>query len=196
MKHSTTRIWKTLPVAARRGLPIIAMLCASGVMLMVAPVERASAQQKSGGKGAPGQAKAQPQAPAKGKSTLDEVHTLKVQGNVYMITGPSGNMAVQIGDSGILIVDTQTPEASQAVIEEIRKLSTKPIRYVVDTSVDHTAGNAQMSRAGVPVVGGNLGQVAFDNGATIVAHEQVLFRMSNGKEGQKEDNADALPTNT
>ena len=36
-----------------------------------------------------------------------EVHTLKVQGNVYMIVGPGGNTAVQVGDSGALVVDTQ-----------------------------------------------------------------------------------------
>jgi glyoxylase-like metal-dependent hydrolase (beta-lactamase superfamily II) len=127
-----------------------------------------------------------------------EVHTLKVQGNVYMIVGPGGNTAVQIGDSGALVVDTQYEEVSDKIVAEIRKLTSKPIRYVVNTSADpdHTGGNAKISRAGAPVIGGNLGAVAFDNGATIVAHENVLRAMSEGGEGKADANADLLPTTT
>jgi cyclase len=137
------------------------------------------------------------QAKGKGKAAAkQEVGTLKVQGNVYMIVAPGGNVAVQIGDWGVLVVDTPAEGASDAVIAEIRKLSDKPIRYLLDTSIDHTGTNAQISRAGAPVTGGNLGAVAFDNGATIVAHENVLARMSNVPEGQKVPNADALPTTT
>ena len=112
-----------------------------------------------------------------------EVHTLKVQGNVYMIVGPGGNTAVQIGDSGALVVDTQYEEVSDKIVAEIRKLTSKPIRYVVNTSADpdHTGGNAKISRAGAPVIGGNLGAVAFDNGATIVAHENVLRAHERGR---------------
>ncbi len=122
--------------------------------------------------------------------------TLKVQGNVYMIVAPGGNVVVQTGDWGVLVVDTPAEGASDAVIAEIHKLSSKPIRYLVNTSIDHTATNAPISRAGAPITGGNLGAVAFDNGATIVAHENVLGRMSNVPEGQKVLNADALPTTT
>jgi glyoxylase-like metal-dependent hydrolase (beta-lactamase superfamily II) len=126
------------------------------------------------------------------------VHTLKVQGNVYMIVGPGGNTAVQIGDSGALVVDTQIEEVSDQIIAEIRKLTSKPIRYVINTSgeADHTGGNANISRAGAPVTGGNLGAVAFENGATIVAHENVLRAMSTAAEGKASANPDSLPTTT
>jgi len=46
------------------------------------------------------------------------------------------------------------------------------------------------------VIGGNLGAVAFDNGATIVAHENVLRAMSEAAEGKADANADLLPTTT
>jgi hypothetical protein len=36
-----------------------------------------------------------------------EVQTLKVQGNVYLIAGAGGNIAVQIGDDGVLMVDNR-----------------------------------------------------------------------------------------
>ncbi|HYV63996.1 MAG TPA: MBL fold metallo-hydrolase, partial [Bryobacteraceae bacterium] len=112
--------------------------------------------------------------------------------------GPGGNTAVQVGDSGALVVDTQYEEVSDKIVAEIRKLTSKPIRYVVNTSADpdHTNGNAKISRAGAPVIGGNLGAVAFDNGATIVAHENVLRAMSEAAEGKADANADLLPTTT
>ncbi len=158
------------------------LLAASAAFLAFGPAPQAHAQQAKGKQG---------KAPA-----AQPIGTLKVQGNVYMIVAPGGNVVVQTGDWGVLIVDTPDEGASDAVIAEIRKLSNKPIRYLIDTSIDHTATNGAISRAGAPITGGNLGAVAFDNGATIVAHENVLGRMSNVPEGQKVPNADALPTTT
>ena len=161
------------------------MLAASAVLaamfMIVAPADVAHAQGKGKGFKQGGGAPA-PVAPRQANPALAkaEVQTLKVQGNVYMIVGPGGNTAVQIGDSGALVVDTQYEEVSEKIVAEIRKLTSKPIRYVVNTSADpdHTGGNARISRAGAPVIGGNLGAVAFDNGATIVAHENVLRRLT------------------
>jgi cyclase len=168
------RVWKVLPA--------VAMFAAGALFLMTGPAGTASAQQKGKGKAA----------------ASAEVRSLHVQGNVYMIVGPGGNTTVQIGPSGILVVDTQVEPASDQIIAEIRRISDKPIRYVVNTSFDpdHVGGNARISRAGVPVVGGNLGAVAFENGATIVAHENVLAKMQNAGEGQKVENPDMLPTTT
>jgi len=180
-------------------LPVAMMLAASAFLTTFAPVDVAHAQGKGKGGGgkqaAPAPPAPRPQNPALAAA---EVHTLKVQGNVYMIVGPGGNTAVQIGDSGALVVDTQYEEVSDKIVAEIRKLTSKPIRYVVNTSADpdHTGGNAKISRAGAPVIGGNLGAVALDNGATIVAHENVLRAMSGGGEGKADTNADLLPTTT
>lgn len=167
-----TKTWKTLPLATA--------LAASAAFLAFGPAPKAFGQQK--GKQA--------------KAVAPQVGVQKVQGNVYMIWTPTGNVAVSVGDWGAFVVDTPAEGLSDQVIAEIRKLSDKPIRYVVNTSIDHTATNAAISRAGAPVTGGNLGAVAFDNGATIVSHENVLYRMSNVPEGQKVPNADALPTTT
>jgi len=181
----TNNLWKALPV--------VAMLAGSALLVTV-PASTARAQGKGGGKAAPAPAA----APAKGaaKGATGEVHSIKVQGNVYMLVGPGGNTAVQIGDSGVLVVDPQTEASAPALIAEIRRLTDKPIRYLVNTSIDHTGGNAPVGRAGVPVIGGNLGAVAFQNPATIIAHENVLSRMVNAPEGQKVENPDALPTTT
>jgi len=96
------------------------------------------------------------------------------------------------------VVDSGAASSADAVIAAIRKVTMQPIRYVINTSADpdHTGGNAKISRAGAPVIGGNLGAVAFDNGATIVAQENVLRAMSEAAEGKADANADLLPTTT
>ena len=161
-----------------------ASACLAALLMMFGPADVAHAQGKGkGGKqGAPPAAAAAPADPALANA---EVHTLKVQGNVYMIVGPGANTTLQIGDSGALVVNTQYAEVSDKIIAEIRKLTDKPIRYIINTSADadETGGNARISKAGAPVIGGNLGAVAFENGATIVAHENVLRRMSKACRG-------------
>ena len=178
-------------------LAVSTVVAAALMMFGPADIAHAQGKGKGGGKqgGAPAPAATRTPNPAWANA---EVHTLKVQGNVYMIVGPGGNTTVQIGDSGALVVDTQYEEVSDKIVAEIRKLTSKPIRYVVNTSadMDHTDGNAKISRAGAPVIGGNLGAVAFENGATIVAHENVLRAMSEAAEGKADTNADKLPTTT
>src|SRR6266704_4357646 len=56
-----------------------------------------------------------------------EVQTLKVQGNISLIAGAGGNIAVQIGDEGVLLVDTGYEKMTDKVLAAIRKLSNKPI---------------------------------------------------------------------
>src|SRR5207253_1914248 len=61
-----------------------------------------------------------------------EIQTLKVQGNVYLLTGAGGNIAVQVGDAGVVVVDTGLAETGDKVIAAIRKLSDKPIQYIIN----------------------------------------------------------------
>jgi glyoxylase-like metal-dependent hydrolase (beta-lactamase superfamily II) len=108
-----------------------------------------------------------------------QVHVLPVQGNVYMLVGAGGNVTIQVGDDGVLLVDTSYAQMSDKILAEIRKLSNKPIRYILNTHVhpDHVGGNETLGKAGRTVSGGNVGADA-PTGATIIAHENVLNRMS------------------
>src|SRR5215510_12473731 len=117
------------------------------------------------------------QAPAAGAAS--GVHTLKVQGNVYMLVGAGGNIALQIADDGVLLVDTGTSQASNQIVAAIRALTDKPIRYIINTSADpdHVGGNDAIGKLGSTIAGGNVGAGA-GVGAGIIAHENVLTRMS------------------
>jgi cyclase len=111
-----------------------------------------------------------------------EIQTLKVQGNVYLLTGAGANIAVQIGDTGVLVVDTGVAEMGDKVVAAIKKLSDKPIQYVLNTHVDsdHTGGNDTVRKAGLTYVGANVTGNLTDAGvgAQIYAQDNVLKRMS------------------
>jgi glyoxylase-like metal-dependent hydrolase (beta-lactamase superfamily II) len=129
-----------------------------------------------------------------------EEHVLPVQGNVYMIVGAGGNSTVQVGKDGVLVVDTQFAPMIDKMVAEIRKLSDKPVRYIINTHVhgDHIGGNEALAKSGAIIVGGNFaGQVAADSGAAILAHENVLTRMSaSPAQGQPAIPFAAFPTDT
>jgi len=137
-------------------------------------------------------APAQQNAPA-------ELHTLHVQGNVYMIVGAGGNVTVQTGTDGILLVDSGLPGNTDKLIAEVRKLSKGPIRYLINTHVhpDHVGGNEKIFLAGSTITGGNVTGDIQDAGvgATIIAHEAVLNRISSAT-GNQVMPAKAWPSDT
>jgi glyoxylase-like metal-dependent hydrolase (beta-lactamase superfamily II) len=112
--------------------------------------------------------------PAAKPPVQGEIQTFHVQGNVYMLVGAGANVAVQIGQEGVVVVDTGASAMREKVLAAIRQLSTKPIRWIVNThpDADHTGGNETVSQAGMTVNG---------NPAAIVANEKVLARMSDAK---------------
>ena len=103
-----------------------------------------------------------------------QVESRPVQGNVHMLVGAGGNVTVQIGADGVLVVDTQFAPMAPKLLAAIRKLSDKPIRYIVNTHVhgDHSGGNEALARA---------------DGATIIGHANILKVMSAPKDGSTDD---------
>jgi glyoxylase-like metal-dependent hydrolase (beta-lactamase superfamily II) len=111
----------------------------------------------------------------------DVLELLPVQGNVYMIAGPGGNMTVQVGHEAVVLVDTQTAAVSKQVLEIIDGLSTRPIRHIIVTSADadHTGGNAALSSAGTYVrLIDSFDPRGSDTSASIIGHVNVLAAMS------------------
>jgi cyclase len=108
--------------------------------------------------------------PAAAQQNQGDIQAFHVQGNLHMLVGAGANIAVQVGDDGVLVVDTGIAATSEKVIAAIRRLSDGPIRWIVNTNgdPDHTGGNTAVSHAGRTVNG---------NAAAIHAHEDVLTRM-------------------
>lgn len=129
------------------------------------------------------------------------IHVQKVQGNVYMLLGAGGNIAVQIGNDGVLLVDTGLAQNSDKVLAAVRRLTDKPIRYIINTHMhpDHTGGNEAIAKAGVTITGGNVAGNLTDasEGAAIIAYQAVLDRMSaDPAPGQPKIPFGDLPTDT
>src|SRR5215831_2356450 len=111
---------------------------------------------------------------------------VKVRPNFYMIAGAGGNIGVQIGIDGVVLVDSGTEGASDRVSAAIKKLTPLPTRYIINTGsdADHVGGNAKLAKAGTTIFTNALGNTglasSMTNGgaAAILAHESILKRMS------------------
>jgi len=104
--------------------------------------------------------------PARAAAT-DEIRSMHVKGKVWAIWGAGGTVTVQVGDEGVLVVDTGTAKMAADVRKEIRAIAgEKPVRYVISTHfhADHTGGNVLI--ADEPV-----------QRAAILAHENVGLRL-------------------
>jgi cyclase len=113
-----------------------------------------------------------------------EVHVLPVQGNIFMLVGAGGNITVQAGDDGILLVDTGLAAMSDKVLESIRPLSKRPLVYIInsDDRGDHIGGNEAIGKTGRPVPTDSQRYAVADRVAAshayIIAFQTVLDRMS------------------
>ena len=112
----------------------------------------------------------------------DDIEVLQIRPNFYVIAGAGGNIGVQIGQDGAVIVDTGSSATSDQVLAQIEKLTRQPIRYIINTNADpdHVGGNEKLSAAGQSVIPtGGLNDIASAGGrAVIFAEEHVLSRMS------------------
>jgi cyclase len=116
----------------------------------------------------------------------DGLDVVRVRKNFYMIAGAGGNIGVQIGSDGIVLVNAGSADASERVLAELKRLTELPIRYIInaDGGRDFVGGNEKLAKAGFTIFTNALGNTGFvgsmTNGgaAAILAHESVLTRMT------------------
>jgi cyclase len=113
---------------------------------------------------------------------------VKVRKAFYMIAGAGGNIGVQIGSDGVVLVNSGTAPATDKVIAELRKLTDLPIRYIInaDAGADFVGGNEKLARAGYTIFTNALGnpaalQAMTGGGASILSHDSVLRRMASAR---------------
>jgi glyoxylase-like metal-dependent hydrolase (beta-lactamase superfamily II) len=127
-----------------------------------------------------------PQAASPPAEALDVV---EVRPNIYLVAGSGANITVQIGPAGIILVDSGSRASADRVLDAINRLSTRPIRYIIDTAYDpdHTGGSERLSKSGQTILGNpgssGVSEDVFTNGgaASVLAHERVLAWMSREK---------------
>ncbi len=96
-----------------------------------------------------------------------KIKTIHVTDNIYMLQGKGGNIGINVGKDGVFMIDDQFAPLSTKIKDAIKKLSKKPIKFMINTHwhYDHTGGNENFAKDNV----------------IIVSHDNVRKRMS--KEG-------------
>ena len=107
---------------------------------------------------------------AQQRDNAQGVGVLHVQRSVHMLVVNGVNIAVQVGDDGVLLVDAGVEATAPQVIAAIRTLSNKPIHTIIDTHVhpDHTGGNEALVK---------LRGTGATQAVRVLAHDAVLRRM-------------------
>jgi len=111
---------------------------------------------------------------------------VKLRPNFYMIAGAGGNIGVQTGSDGVVLVDAGSAAAAPQVLAALKSITNLPVRYIIDTNAepDHVGGNGALAKAGYTIFTNALGNAgmanAMTNGgaASILAHDRILQRMS------------------
>lgn len=93
----------------------------------------------------------------------------KISDNFYTVDGRGGTIGALVGSDGVFMVDTQFADISAGIAAEIRKITDRPIRFVVNTHLhpDHTGGNENFAKMG----------------ATILSRDQLRFRLAHPNPG-------------
>ena len=117
-------------------------------------------------------------------SRSDALETIQIRPNVYVIFGAGGNIVMHVGEDGVILVDSGSAAMAEQVVAAMRRITSEPVRLIIHTSADedHVSGTERLAREG-STINANAFNAGADN-AAVVAHENVLNRMSapTGKE--------------
>ena len=99
-------------------------------------------------------------------SKLD-IKTTDLGHGVYLLGWQGGDSLVLVGDDGVLLVDTSVEQMGDKIKAAIAKLSSKPIKLVINTHAhaDHFGANEALAQGG----------------AAIVSHVNLRERMAKGQ---------------
>lgn len=136
--------------------------------------------------------------------SMGTIEVLHVRGNVHMLVGAGGNVTVQAGNDGMLIVDSGLASMSGKVIEAMRSISRGPLRYIINTTdhAEHVGGNSAIAATGSTIPFRPPEDVRVSDGmrdkpkASVISFVSTLERMSapTGKVAPYPE--DAWPDNT
>jgi len=85
-----------------------------------------------------------------------KLNTVKITNDLYMIHNEvvPGNTTALVTNDGVLLVDDKFAVDHDNIVAEVKKITDKPIKYVINTHHhgDHTGGNAAMQKMDVKII--------------------------------------------
>jgi len=104
--------------------------------------------------------------------TPAQLRIAKVKGDLYMVSGEGGNVAVYVTSEGVVLVDDMFDRNHADILAQVKSVTEKPIRYVLNTHQhdDHAGGDMKM----LPI-------------AEVVAHRNARANLTDIKQPYYED---------
>jgi len=98
--------------------------------------------------------------------------TERVKGDLYMVSGEGGNVALYTTSEGVVLVDDMFDRNHADILAQIKSVTSQPLRYVINTHQhdDHAGGDLKM----LPI-------------AEVIAHKNVRANLSDIKQPYYED---------
>ena len=96
----------------------------------------------------------------------------KVKGELYMISGEGGNVAVYVTSEGVVLVDDMFDRNHADILAQVKSVTDRPLKYVLNTHQhdDHAGGDLKM----LPV-------------AEVIAHRNARANLADIKQPYYED---------
>jgi cyclase len=98
--------------------------------------------------------------------------TERVKGDLYMVSGEGGNVALYATSEGVVLVDDMFDRNHADILTQIKSVTNQPLRYVINTHQhdDHAGGDMKM----LPI-------------AEVIAHKNVRANLADIKRPYYED---------
>jgi cyclase len=79
-----------------------------------------------------------------------DIKTTQLAPDFYTLEGLGGTVSVLTGADGVLLVDSQFAPLTDKLVAAIKKITNKPIRFLINTHLhgDHTGGNENFAKLG------------------------------------------------
>jgi glyoxylase-like metal-dependent hydrolase (beta-lactamase superfamily II) len=100
------------------------------------------------------------------------LRTERVKGDLYMVSGEGGNVALYTTSEGVVLVDDMFDRNHADILTQIKSVTNQPLRYVINTHQhdDHAGGDFKM----LPI-------------AEVIAHKNVRANLADIKRPYYED---------
>ena len=107
-----------------------------------------------------------------GQKPPGPLHIEKVKGELYMISGEGGNVAVYVTSEGVVLVDDMFDRNHADILAQVKSVTDRPLKYVLNTHQhdDHAGGDLKM----LPI-------------AEVIAHRNARANLADIKQPYYED---------